>query len=68
MFNRWGEVVYETADYVEASEVGWNGKAHNTGIDLESGVYTYTLVGEFLEEGGNTNEPFSRAGAVTLIR
>jgi len=48
--------------------VGWNGKAHNTGIDLESGVYTYTLVGEFLEEGGNTNEPFSRAGAVTLIR
>ena len=68
VFNRWGEVVYETADYVEASEVGWNGKAHNTGIDLESGVYTYTLVGEFLEEGGNTNEPFSRAGAVTLIR
>lgn len=67
VYNRWGEIVYQTTDYYQASEEGWNGQANNNGIDLESGVYTYILKGEF-QEGISQSEPFSKTGAVTLIR
>ena len=68
VYNRWGEVVYSTTDYYQASDEGWNGRVNNTGEDLESGVYTYILKGKFsggIEGGGDS---FSKTGAVTLIR
>jgi gliding motility-associated-like protein len=39
IFNRWGEVVYETND----PEDGWNGQKFNTGILCPEGVYVFLL-------------------------
>jgi gliding motility-associated-like protein len=39
IYNRWGELILETSNPL----VGWNGKYHNTGNDLQEGVYVYTI-------------------------
>lgn len=39
IFNRWGELILETSNPL----LGWNGKYHNTGDDLQEGVYVYTI-------------------------
>ncbi len=39
IWNRWGELVFETNDYTE----GWNGRKNNVGRDSPAGVYVYVL-------------------------
>ena len=39
IFNRWGEMVFETQDPL----VGWDGSYGNKGLDVQSGVYTYKI-------------------------
>lgn len=39
IFNRWGEMVFETKDPL----VGWDGSYGNQGLDVQSGVYTYKI-------------------------
>lgn len=63
VYNRWGEIVYQTNDFSEANSVGWNGKFKNTGQPQAMGVYTYLVKGKFFD-----GTPFDKVGNVTLIR
>lgn len=57
VFNRWGELVFETTDI--------NGEWDGTfkGVDCAQENYVWTINGEFLN-----NETFSQRGTVTLLR
>ena len=57
VFNRWGEVVFQTTDYKE----GWNGIYHGKLQEME--VYIYTLTGSFAD-----GVLFEKQGNVTLLR
>jgi gliding motility-associated-like protein len=57
VYDRWGEVVFETTD----SENCWDGNF--AGKEMNSGVFVYYLDAVLL-----TGEPFIRKGNVTLIR
>ena len=62
IYNRWGQLVYETSSFNEANTVGWNGES--AGGDPESiGVYQYTLTGRFA-----SGRPFKRQGSISVIR
>jgi len=39
IWNRWGELIFETDDFRE----GWNGRKNNAGQDSPAGVYVYLL-------------------------
>jgi gliding motility-associated-like protein len=39
IFNRWGEIVFETQDPL----TGWDGSYGNQGLDVQLGVYTYKI-------------------------
>ncbi len=57
IFNRWGELVFQTNDY----KVGWDGSYR--GLQQEMEVYVYTLTGTFAD--GVT---FDKKGNITLLR
>jgi|GEM_PF-2344720 len=57
VFNRWGNVVFETANIDE----GWDGTFNGT--PQPAGVYIYSI-----EAVTNTGRPVSKQGNVTLIR
>lgn len=57
IFNRWGEVVFESRDIEE----GWDGKYN--GVDQPVGVYVYMV--EAVTDDGR---PFVQQGNVTLLR
>ncbi|MFN3403665.1 MAG: PKD domain-containing protein [Cytophagaceae bacterium] len=57
IFNRWGEVVFETNDFTMANNKGWDG------ANYPPGVYTWTVKGRY-----NDGKEFQEAGTVTLIR
>lgn len=57
IFDRWGELLFETTDYTK----GWDGKYHNK--DVEPGVYVYHVVCEFMS-GAHTQ----RNGTITIFR
>ncbi|MBW8049899.1 MAG: T9SS type B sorting domain-containing protein [Cytophagales bacterium] len=61
IYNRWGEIVFETGDIKEATETGWNGKYK--GKESGIAVFVYYLEVEFLD-GENKIEK----GDITLIR
>jgi len=62
VFNRWGEVVYETANVnIEDPTKGWDG--NYKGRQAESAAYIYNI-----ELICDTGEVFSRKGTITLIR
>jgi gliding motility-associated-like protein len=60
IFNRWGEVVFETNDINK----GWDGTFH--GQPQPYGVYVYMI--EATATGTGTNTTFTKQGNVTLIR
>ena len=39
IYNRWGEIVFETQD----PQTGWDGSYGNQGLDVQFGVYTYKI-------------------------
>lgn len=57
VFNKWGEVVFETSDFNMANKKGWDGQ------NAPMGVYTYMVVGKF-----NDGSEFEKSGTVTLVR
>ncbi|SFC05429.1 PKD domain-containing protein [Flexibacter flexilis DSM 6793] len=57
VYNRWGEMVYKTANFDEINQSGWNGG------DQELGVYTYILKGLF-----SNGQVIDQTGTITLIR
>jgi len=57
IFNKWGEVVFETSDFNLANKKGWDGQ------NAPMGVYTYIVVGKF-----NDGAEFEKSGTVTLVR
>ncbi len=57
IYNRWGELVYETRDI----ERFWDGT--HRGIPLNPGVFVYYMEGHCIND-----EPFTEEGNVTLIR
>jgi gliding motility-associated-like protein len=57
VYNRWGELVYESTN----PETGWDGTYN--GEQAPTGVYFYTLYAT-----GNFGKPISREGTVQLIR
>lgn len=63
VFNKWGLLVYETEDFTEANQIGWDGTHYNNGSEQPSGVYTYQVVGVF-----ESGEEIEEVGTLTLIR
>lgn len=63
VYNRWGEVIYQTLSSTEAMNVGWTGVNQNNGNESEMGSYTYTLKGRFFD-----GKEIVKSGSVTLIR
>lgn len=61
IFNRWGQVIYESTDYELMSLEGWDGEGKNT--EAQNTTYTYTVVGKFID-----GEVFKENGTITLIR
>jgi gliding motility-associated-like protein len=62
IFNRWGDIVYESDNYETATP--WNGNHRNTGQPVADGVYFYTL--QYLNT--ITNEVEIRNGSVSIFR
>jgi len=63
IFNRWGQIVYETGSLVEAMNNGWNGVNQETNEPAQFGVYTYYLSGRL-----SNGESLSQKGTLTLFR
>ncbi|TAF72875.1 MAG: T9SS C-terminal target domain-containing protein [Bacteroidetes bacterium] len=59
IFNRWGQIVFETTSTNEK----WNGKNNNKGADCPAGVYMYRV-----KATTGYNEGIDYKGQVTLIR
>ena len=61
LFNRWGEVIFETSDFDFMKREGWD--ASNSSSEQQNGTYTYITKGQFRD-----GEPFSTTGTVTVLR
>lgn len=57
VFNRWGEIIYETSNPAD----GWDGTSR--GKQMSFGMYVYYL--EYLDQNGNE---IKRRGTITLLR
>ena len=57
IFNRWGELVFQTQDY----KIGWDGSYHGKLQEME--VYVYSLTGNFAD-----GILFEKKGNITLLR
>ncbi|HLG35952.1 MAG TPA: gliding motility-associated C-terminal domain-containing protein [Bacteroidia bacterium] len=63
IFNRWGELVFETTD----RNINWNGKKNNSGTDCPDGVYYYTCLANYIfPVNGEPSKDIH--GFITLIR
>jgi len=60
IFNRWGEIVFESRDV----NVGWDGTYGLNGTDAQDGAYTYKIIYKVLK----TDERRLLVGHVNLIR
>ena len=57
IFNRWGEVVFETSD----KDYGWDGTFR--GKPMDTGVFVYSVDGITIDR-----KPFTKKGNITLLR
>jgi gliding motility-associated-like protein len=57
IFNRWGNLLFETNDI----NVGWDGKYN--GILVPEGVYVYSI-----EAIGEDKVPYRKLGSLTVLR
>lgn len=66
IYNRWGELVYESkSDQDQLETILWNGRVFNKGADCPEGSYFYVLKYAFSAE---PDEVFDVSGVITLIR
>jgi len=72
IYDRWGEILYETSDASPATRSdgmccaygeGWDGTDDNDGKQLNTSVFAYKLKGVF-----SNGEDFIESGNITLIR
>ncbi|MEM6843435.1 MAG: gliding motility-associated C-terminal domain-containing protein [Bacteroidota bacterium] len=63
VFNRWGQVIYQTTELQSAQNSGWDGLDTNTNQPLPSGVYPYVLRGIY-----DTGQAVEKTGSITLFR
>ncbi len=63
IFDRWGNLVYQTTSLSEAREQGWEGLRLSDRSSVPMGVYQYHLRGLF-ENGA----PVNQSGTITLFR
>ena len=63
IFDRWGNLVYQTASLTEAQGQGWEGVYPSDRTSAPAGVYQYHLRGSF--ENGT---PVNQSGTITLFR
>ena len=61
IFNRWGEVVFESADSTEL----WDGTS-SSDTDLSEGLYFYIITFRVLDNAGLSNQALD--GSVTILR
>lgn len=68
LFNRWGEMVFQTSDLrLMVNEGGWNGSYNNdTSRPLPGGTFAYKVT--FKNSAKPEEEPREQRGGVTLIR
>lgn len=59
IYNRWGEIIYETTDFNYTS--GWDGTYNGKPVDIGSYVYQATV-------GFNTGDNFTSNGSFTVVR
>ncbi|MFK7756146.1 MAG: PKD domain-containing protein [Flavobacteriales bacterium] len=59
VFNRWGEIIFETTD----SDTGWNGSVNNGDHYSPNGLYNYQIIAKDL-----TGYPHEYSGHISLIR
>lgn len=62
LFNRWGQVIFESSDYAFMKAQGWDGR-DNSGEEAPLSTYTYTTKGQFID-----GEAFQASGTITVIR
>ena len=62
IFNRWGQIVFETTE----SEINWNGKKRGKKSNCSEGVYFYVCIVNELKLNGI--DSFQIRGIVSLIR
>lgn len=66
IYNRWGELVFESKEDAEAGATGnWNGQVMNTGALCPEGTYFYEFTFAFSR---NNPAPRTVNGSITLIR
>lgn len=65
IFDRWGEVIFETSEYCESQGCPghWNGKVNNRGDEVKCGSYVWYVWAK--DKNGKTHE---KTGPVTVIR
>ena len=61
IYNKWGDLIYETKDFSEANSIGWTGDMASS--QQQMNVFTYTVKGEFFD-----GTPFEKVGTATLIK
>ncbi len=64
IYNRWGEVVFESKD----QNFAWNGKVKNKGADCPEGTYFYVMNFKIKNKPLNNGKDKPVSGSVTLIR
>lgn len=64
IYNKWGEMIYETTSFTDANTNGWNGVYRTAnGTEQNLSVYTYSVHGKFFD-----GKEFDRTGSITLMR
>jgi gliding motility-associated-like protein len=61
IFNRWGGLVFETAD----ADINWDGTSNDSGEVVSDGVYYYTIVINSIRLSGI--EPIEVSGNITVL-
>jgi len=62
IYNRWGQLVFESDDPAE----GWDGTYN--GEEVPMGTYVYTAIFTSFESGVQAAQEFKKSGSVTLVR
>jgi len=63
VFNKRGELIFESLSYPDMANDGWNGNNIRTSLMSEPGMYTYTMTCRF--KNGNQ---IDKTGTITLIQ
>lgn len=64
VFNRWGEMIFNTQDFNQMHNAGWAGVDQNNNDRMQqSGVFTYVLKGQY-----QNGKEFERTGTITILR